>query len=132
MGQFADFDRVVMEFMNEMGFTATFVHQVSSTPNNTTNTPTVVTESTPVQAIRMELIRPTEGSGTKTATTIQDGDLTLFVRPTEKTNALASPLSIKPSTDKFIINGVTWKVVTVKEHNPSSSDCILYEFYIRK
>lgn len=131
-GMFDDFDRLVSEFMSDFGFYATYRRMVSSTPNDTTGSVDVITEDIEIQAIRMELIRPIEGSGSKTSTQIQDGDLTLYVRPTEKTDEFADALVIDPSADRVIINNVTWKIVTVKEYNPSASDCILYELYIRK
>lgn len=130
--RFDDFDRLVSDMMSDFGFTATYIRMVSSTPNDTTGGITVVTEDIPVQAIKMELIRPIEGSGSKTGTLIQDGDLILYVRPTEKTDVLADALVINPTADRLLINSVMWKIVTVKEYNPSASDVILYELYIRK
>lgn len=80
----------------------------------------------------MELIRPTEGTGTKGSSLIQDGDQILYVRPTEKTDVFADALVINPASDSVLINGISWGIVTVKEYNPSASDVILYELYIRK
>lgn len=132
MSNFQDFHNMVSEFMTEWGFTATFIHTASTTPNDLTGRATSEVVEIPVQAIRMELIRPMEGSGNKTGTLIQDGDLVMYVRPTEQVDKFAEALSVKTSTDRFKIKGVTWKVVTVKQYDPSASDCVLYEFYIRK
>lgn len=131
-GQFDDFDRLVLEFMQEFGFLATYKRMVSSTPNDATGSVDVVTEDIEIQAIKMELIRPVEGSGTRSNTSIQDGDQILYVRPTEKSDEFANALTINPASDVVLINNVTWAIVTVKEYNPSASDCILYELYIRK
>jgi len=132
MGRFDDFDSMVAEFFIEFGFSATFVHSLAPVHNDTNGTVTTPTLSIPVEAIRMELIRPVEGSGSRTGTLIQDGDLQLFVRPTEKSDYFAEALQVSPNTDSFVINGKSWKIVTCKEYNPSADDCILYEFYIRK
>lgn len=130
--RFDDFDRMISEFMDDFGFLATYVRLISSTPNDTTGGVTLVTEDIEIQAIKMELIRPTEGTGSKTGTLIQDGDQMLYVRPVEKSDVFADAISVNPTSDRVVINGVTWKIVTVKEYNPSAADCILYELYIRK
>lgn len=132
MSRFSDFDKLVADFMQEDGFTATLVHLVSSTPNDATGTTNKIVENIPVRAIKMELIRPVEGSGSKTNTSIQDGDLTLYVQPANKTDPLSTPFIVNPTSDRFVINGVSWKIVTVKMYEPDATDCILYEFYIRK
>lgn len=130
---FDDFDRMISDFICEFGFSATYVRMVSSTPNDTTGSITVVTEDIPIEAIKMELVRPMNASNaTKAGTLIQDGDQILYVRPTEKTDEFADALVINSSSDKVIINDVTWTIVTSKEYNPSASDCILYELYIRR
>ncbi len=132
MSNFSDFDYMVAEMMQEFGFRATYVRTVSSTPNDLTGGVDVVTEEVEVQAIKMELIRPTEGTGTKNSSLIQDGDQVLYVRPTEKSDVFADALAINPATDIVLINGISWGIVTVKEINPSASDVLLYELYIRK
>ena len=126
------FDEMISLFFQEDGFTATFIHNSDPVVDDSDGTVTTPTESIEVEAIRMELIRPIEGSGSKTGTLIQDGDLQLFVRPREKSDIFADALEINTSSDSFVINGKSWKIVTVKEYNPSASDCVLYEFYIRK
>lgn len=132
MSNFSDFDRVVAEMMQDFGFLATYVRTVSSTPNDVTGGVTNITEEIEVQAIKMELIRPTEGTGTKAGSLIQDGDQILYIRPTEKTDVFADALVINPAADHLLINDTAWNIVTVKEYNPSASDVILYELYIRK
>jgi len=132
MSRFEDFDAIVADFMQEFGFTATLVRRLTPVHDDTNGTVTTPIVSIPVEAIRMELIRPVEGSGSRTGTLIQDGDLQLFVRPTEKSDYFAAALQVSPNTDSFVINGKSWKIVTCKEYNPSADDCILYEFYIRK
>jgi hypothetical protein len=132
MSRFQDFDNAIGSFFQDFGFTATYVRQVSATPDDTTGVIAVVTESIAVEAIKMELIRPTEGSGSKSGTQIQDGDQILYVRPLEKVDLFASALNINTSADSVIINGTHWRVVTVKRYEPDATNCMLYEFYIRK
>lgn len=132
MSKYSDFDRMLFEMFQEFGFTTTYYHKVSETKNDTTNKITPVYENIEIEAIKMELIRPVEGTGSKTGTLIQDGDQMLYVRPTEKSDVFADALAINPTSDRININGIMWKIVTVKEYNPSASDCILYELYIRR
>lgn len=132
MNKFNDFDQCVSEFMREWGFQASYIRTLSSVPDDDTGTVDVVSQNIPINAIRAELFRPLNGTGTKPQTTIQEGDLILYVQPTEKADEFADRLIIDPSSDKVIISGETWNVVTAKTHAPDPDDIILYELYIRK
>lgn len=133
MGRFSDFDACVADFMREMGFTANYIRTLSTVPNDDTGTVDVITQNIPINAIRAELFRPLNGSsGTKPQTLIQEGDLILYVQPTEKADQFAEALVMGASSDKVIMQGETWSVVTVKMHAPDPSDVLLYELYIRK
>jgi hypothetical protein len=132
MGKYSDFDQLVAEFMREWGFTATYLRTLSSVPNDATGGVDVTTQEIQIAAIRSELIRPLTGTGTNPGTTIQEGDLILYVQPTEKADEFADALSIDPASDSVIISGVSWNIVTCKTHAPDPSDVILYELYIRK
>lgn len=133
MSRFDDFDRAVFGFMTEFGFNATYVKTVSAVPDDTTGGVAVITNSIDIQAIKMELLRPLNGSlGNNSNAQIQDGDQVLYVRPVNKTDEFATAISINPESDKIKINNELWKIVTVKQYDPSASDCVLYEFYIRK
>lgn len=132
MGVFSDFDQVVSEFMQEWGFTAIYQKTTYSAPDDTDGTVANIISQIPIRAIRSELFRPLNGSGTMPQTAIQEGDLILYVQPTEKTNVLAEKLEVNSSADTVVIAGVSWNIVTVKTHAPDPSDVILYELYIRK
>lgn len=132
MSTFEDFDRMVADFMNEWGFVCTYIHTIGSVPNDLTGTVNVVTESIEVQAIKSDLVRPNEGVRGKSGTLIEGAELMLYVRPTDKLTLFADAMRVNPTGDRVNINGVLWKVVTVKEYNPSSNDCILYEMYIKR
>lgn len=132
MSRFADFNAMVALFMQEYGFTASYIHTLSSIPNDATGGVDLTTVTIPINAIRMEQVRPLYGVGTMTNSLIQEGDLILYVQPTEKANAMAGVLVVDPTNDKVIISGITWNVVTVKHHAPDPSDVLMYELYIRK
>lgn len=132
MGRFSDFDMMVAEFMSEFGFSTKLLRTTHSVPNDADGTISNITTEIPIRAIRSELFRPLNGSGTKAGTAIQEGDLILYVQPTEKADSLADALVVNATSDKILINGVAWNIVTSKLHAPDPSDAILYELYIRK
>ena len=108
MGRFSDFDTCVADFMADYGFEATYLKTLSSVPNDLDGTVTVNSQSIAIYAIRAELFRPLNGTGTKPQTTIQEGDLVLYVQPTEKADEFADALIVDASNDKIIIAGQTW------------------------
>lgn len=133
MSRYDDFDRMVSEFMSDFGFLATYEAKTSESVNDTTNKIIPVFEDIEIEAIKMELVRPPEGSqGSKSGTLIQDGDQMLYVRPTEKSDIFADAMTVNPTSDRIKINGILWKIISCKSYDPSASDCILYELYIRK
>lgn len=127
-----DFIRMVAEFMREYGFDATFVKQLPGIPNDDDGTLQSSTEEIPIRAIKMEVFGNLSGSRTKAGTLISEADQMLYVQPTEHTSQFSDPLYIDPTTDRVIIDGVKWKVVVVREYNPSANNCVLYELYIKK
>lgn len=133
MTRFSDFDRIVAEFMSEFGFTAIYQKTLSSVPNDATGGVDSVTLSIPINAIRSELFRPLNGSGTNSGSSIQEGDLILYVQPTEKADEFADALVVNAASDSVVFpDGSTWAIVTSKLHATDPSDAVLYELYIRK
>lgn len=129
--RFSDFDQLVSEFMREWGFQALY-QRTTSTPNDATGGVDVSTQEIQINAIRSELFRPLNGSGTNSGSSIQEGDLILYVQPTEKADEFADSLVVNAASDSVVINGETWAIVTSKLHATDPSDAILYELYIRK
>lgn len=133
MGRFNDFDILVTEMMAEFGFSAFYQKSYPPVPNDATggnDSPPPL--SIPINCIRSELIRPLTGTGTNNGSSIQEGDLILYVQPTEKADEFATALDVNPSSDNVLIQGVTWSIVTVKMVASDPTDVILYELYIRK
>lgn len=129
-----DFHRMVAEFMREDGFDALFIKQLPGIPNDDNGTFTAEVAEVPIRAIKMDAFGTMSGYRAKAQTLIQEGDQLLYVQPTEQVQKLelVDPMNPDPTSDRVSINGVLWKVVTVKETNPSASDCVLYEMYIRR
>jgi hypothetical protein len=133
MSRFNDFDILVTEMMADFGFTALYQRNLPGIPNDATggvDSPPPL--SIPINCIRSELIKPLTGTGTNNGSSIQEGDLILYVQPTEKADEFATALVVDPSSDNVLIQGVTWSIVTVKLIASDPTDVILYELYIRK
>lgn len=128
MSKFNDFDEMIKDFYYDFGFEATYVKRMGTVSNDEDGTVAAITEEFPVEAIKMEM----NGFGTRPGTSIQEGDQQLYVRPTEKVDEFADALDVNPTSDSIKINGVLWKIVTVKEYTPDARNNILYEMYIRR
>lgn len=126
-----DFDQVVMEFFVDYGFTVTYLQASTASYNPATGENTVAVTEIPVEAIQLDLPLTRNGAATATGTLIQDGDKQLFIRPPNKTDANASALSVNPASDRVRIGATEWRIVTHKETNPTGSNQILIELYIR-
>lgn len=133
MTSLSDFDGAVAEFMQEFGFTATYLHpDGTSSYDPATGTNTVNYLRIPVKAIQMDLNLRSNGTTVAPNTLIQSGDKQLYIQPPNKSDALLLPLKVDPAIDKVDINGVVWRILTFKEISPSASDQILIELYIRR
>lgn len=131
-GRFDDFHSMIGEFMRESGFTTTYYSVGEAIPNDAAGTISSITTEIPVQCIKMELPRPTNGVTSKAGTQIETSDQLLYIRPTDKADKFADAVLANPTGDYILINNARWKIVTVKEYNSSAEDNILYEMYIRK
>jgi hypothetical protein len=131
MSQYDSFDRLVANFMGRWGFNAQY-QRITNVPNDATGGVDETVTIVPIRCIRQEQLRPLFGIGTNTGTDIQNGDLILYVQPTERADKFAAALTIEPTDDNIVIQSVTWNIVTVKMHGTDPSYPILYELYIRK
>lgn len=127
-----DFDRVVMEFMRDFPVTATYVSQTDGAYNPTTGTVSSTTTETEVEAILLDLTLSSNGLSTRHGTAVIAGDKQLIVRPPNKTDPDADPLVINTATDRVIVAGHAYKVVTFKEINPTGNDPIAFDLYLRR
>lgn len=124
-----DFHRMLTEFFREDGFDCSLTKSLPGVPNDDDGTIFVETISTPIRAIKMEVFGNMAGSRTKLGTLIQEADQVLYVQPSE---TLAAFGEIDPATTRAEFKGYSWKVLALKEYDPSASDCVLYELYIKR
>lgn len=127
-----DFDHTVLEFIREDGFVAQY-KKMSGTYNPATASLTSsASETIEVNAILLDLTLQSNGQSTRFGTLVINGDKQLLVQPPNKANPLAPALEINTATDRVVVNGVEYKIVTFKELNPTGTDPIYYDLYIRR
>lgn len=132
MSSSAEFSRMLAEFFREDGFSATFIKQLPGVPNDDEGTLEAANEEFTIRCIKTPVFGNMAGARTKLGTLIQEADEVLYVQPSQATNKWADPLYIDPTSDRVEINGTSWKVVAAKEYDPSASNCVLYELYIKR
>ena len=125
----SDFHRMIAEFMREDGFNCTFHKQLPAVSNDDDGTVFSDTAQFPIRAIKMDVFGNMAGSRTKLGTLIQEADQVLYVQPNVDTPDL---MNVDPTADRVEIKGKLWKILAVKEYDPSASDCVLYEMYIKR
>lgn len=132
MSILSDFDDVVMMFMDDFPMIATYVSQTDGVYDPITGTVSSTSKTTDVQAILLDLTLSSNGLSTRHGTVVVAGDKQLIVRPPNKTDIDAPALVINTATDRVIVNGQDYKVVTYKEINPTGNNPIAFDLYLRR
>jgi hypothetical protein len=111
--------------MRRFGGDGTMVTLTGGTYNSETSTmePTVTTYD--IRAMIFDYVPKQDGVGQENRTLIRNGDKQLLVKTSEEHPA---PMP----NDKITFGGVTYSVVVVKDLNPSGSQSIYYEVYLRE
>lgn len=121
-----DLDLAVLEFMQEDGFIATYIKRDIGEYDPAQGAPSATVTEIPVEAIMMDLTLQSNGASVKFGTQIEAGDKELYIRPIEELP------TISPSSDTVKIGTTEYRIVTFKEVNPSASNPILFNLYIRR
>lgn len=122
----SDFNDVVAEFFDvqQWGGAATLIKEISTYDPNTSEN--IVTEKRyTMKAMVFDYFNKFEGLTTQANTLIKTGDKQVLIKP----NSLVT--SIDPSADKLQIGSTIYKIITVKECNPSLTNTLYYELFIR-
>jgi hypothetical protein len=130
MTDFTDFDNALAEFFTEFGFEATFMKVSGETYSGGENIITYT--EIPVEAILMDLTLQSNGLSAKFGTLVEAGDKELYIRPSEKTDPLSAPLTVTPVKDKVKVNGVEYRIASMKEVNTTATEPLLYDLYIKR
>ena len=129
---FSDFDSTVQEFMDELGFDATYLKYTTAAYNPALSGNSSTVTEIAIRAILLDRTLQNNGLGTQPNSLIQAGDKQLFIQPTQKVYEYATPLTVNPAADKVRIGTTVYSIVTVKEINTTAADQILIELYIRR
>jgi len=125
--------RVVRKEMDRYGFDLTIVRNEGSTYDTATGAVVETLVEYPCRGIIFDLTLQSNGSGTSRNSLITNGDKQLFIQPPDDDgfyyeNELEL---IKPERDHVVIADNVYKVITFKQINPSTSDSVLFDCYIR-
>jgi len=130
----ADFDSMVSDMMQMYGTYAYIDIAVREYFDEDKSENIVVRADYRVKACFFDYLDKMAGTRTEGNTLVQSGDKQVLIQPPHKTETGIPLPHITPGRDRLKINDEVYKIVTVKEYNPSMSraGCVLYEAYIRK
>lgn len=77
---------------------------------------------------------PQANSGEKShfGTLIESDDKELMLQPINKADTNATQPSIQANRDLIIVNNIEWKILALKEINPSGVNAILFDMHLRR
>jgi len=131
-----DFDDAVADLIGEFGLASNGENKyrkiIASTYSAELGEVSTTVVEYQIQAVLTDLTLQSNGYSVKYGTMVQAGDKEVFVRPPHKVGTTLTPITIDPATDVIEIRGVSYKIVTQKEINPTGNDPLLYSFYVRK
>lgn len=127
-------DRTVSSMMSKFGTSAYISVAVSEEYDPATSENTVSYQDYLVNIMVFDYVRKSEGEGTEQNTLIKTGDKQVYVQPPQKTEVGLALPHLNANSDLLKIGNKLYKIVTVKQLNPSLSQdsCVLYELYVRE
>ncbi len=125
--------RVVSKEMDRLGTDVTLIRKVNGVYNPQTSSVTQTEIEVPCRGMLFDLTLQSNGDSTKPSSLIEMGDKQLLLQPNEddgfyQENELGS---IYPNKDVVRINGKIYKIITFKQINPSTTNSVLWDCYIR-
>ena len=132
MSAASDFDRMILDFMNDDPLFGTYIQYGTPVYDTTTGENTTSETQTSVQLIFLDFDRMVNGQSSKYGTEILQGDKDCYMLPTNKADPLATLIVPNTTSDRIIVAGVTYKIVVMKEANPQMNAPLLYNFMLRR
>lgn len=126
-----DFSCSVLEFMREYASQAQYISISEGSYDPSNGSAAEVRTSIPVDAILLDLTLQSNGLSAKYGTLVQAGDKQAYIRPPQ-TDAVPVSLVVNPVSDRIVIAGIEYKIVTFKELNPTGSAPVLFDLYLRR
>lgn len=128
-----DFDSTVAFFMDEMGGSAVVsIEDPAGTYDPDTGDYAVTSQDYTVRAILLDLTLRSNGLQTVPNTLIETGDKRCLIQPIEKNGSPTPMPKIKPNKDRVTMGGITYKIVTLKDYNPSATNSIMLDLILRE
>jgi hypothetical protein len=123
----SEFNSVVTEFFDVQGWSCTAYIQKYTDGGYDVNTSEGIVNLTeyPIRAIPFDYVNKFQGTSTQDGTLIRTGDKQVFIKPSQYV------ASINPESDKLRMNGTVYKIITVKEFNPTLDNVLYYELFVR-
>jgi hypothetical protein len=120
--------------MAKFGTTAHVMVSLTESYNTDTSENIVSFKDIPVKAMFFDYVRKNEGEGTENSTLIKTGDKQVYIQPPQKTQDGLPLPHFSPNKDYLKVDGKVYKIITIKQLNPSMSNdgCVLFELYIRE
>lgn len=86
----------------------------------------------PCSLLLLDLTRNNNGLSSVFGTEILAGDKECWMLPPEKADNTILPLVIDTTSDRLRVGNITYKIVTMKEANPTGANPIAYQFMLRR
>lgn len=125
-----EFDYVVAELIREAGGTGTL--RVFTDGVYVDGEVTRTSADYTVNIAINDFPQANSGEKSKFGTLIQADDKQLLMQPVNKADADATQPNIQANRDLVIINGTEWKILALKEINPSGVNAILFDMHLRR
>ena len=132
MSAASDFDRMILDFMNDDSLTATYHQYTQGAYDTTTSEYTTVQVDTPVRGILLDFDRVSNGLSSKFGTLILQGDKEFYMLPTQKADPLATPIVPNTTSDRITVANITYKIEVSKSADPTGAAPLLYNFKLQR
>ena len=127
------FQRIVDKEMQRWGFDVTVIRVVKGIYNPATSQATNTEIQIPCRAMIFDLTLQSNGTAYKSGTLIEAGDKQLLIQPNFSDGYFQHEEveRLEPNKDFVLIGNKKYKIITFKEINPSNSDSIIWDCYVR-
>lgn len=130
MNFISQFDRVVTDMMALAGGTA--ILRVFTDGSYSDGEVTRTSTDYPITITLNDFPQANSGMKSRFGTLIEADDKEMLMQPIDKANFSVTAPSIHANRDLVIINGVEWKILALKEINPSGANAILFDMHLRR
>ena len=132
MSSFTSLSNTAINLITRFGTTINYIQKSNGVYNPAIGEMQVVEKVIPVKAAILDLTLQSNGNTYRNGTMIESGDKQVLIIPPERLNEGIETLKINPVSDYLQFGNQNWKIVTYKETNPSLTENVYIECYVRK